>query len=82
MNNEFESPLSQSNLDKAIAQELDDIEKEVTTIGVITKDGDVGVEATVSKSIGKGWGVTAEGSWMRRTKASIAAMLTWKGKSE
>lgn len=83
-NNEFEGPLSTDVLHQQIMKELDTIQKEHAEVGVITKDGDIGVIGSVSRDIGKpgGWEVAAEGGWMKKTKAWAAAILTWKGKSE
>lgn len=68
--------------------ELEELRAEVrkarqeAELGVIVEGKDVGVTGNVTKDIGKpgGWAVAAEGSWMQKTGAKIAALLTWKGK--
>lgn len=66
---------------KASLDKLDDVPKEEASIGVVVQCNDIGVTGSVSKDIGKpgGWDVAAEGTWMRRTGAKIAALLRWKG---
>jgi hypothetical protein len=65
-------------------EKLEDVPKEEANIGVVVEGGDVGVTGSVSKDLGKpgGWDVAAEGTWMRRTGAKLAALLRWKGNSE
>lgn len=46
---------------------------------VIQQGGDVGVQGSVSKTIGKGWSVSAVGTWMKDAGWGAAAWLGWKG---
>jgi hypothetical protein len=61
-------------------RKLPDLPAEQGGIGVVAKDGDVGVEGAVNKQLGKGWFVEGEGSWMKRAGWSAAGWLGWKGK--
>lgn len=53
-------------------------------IGVLGSAADgVGIRARVSTTLGKGWSVAADGSWVHRTGWSVAAAARWsKGKSK
>lgn len=72
----FDENSIKRNLDK-----LEKVPENEANIGVVVQDGDVGVTGSVSKDIGKpgGWDVSAEGTWMRRTGAKLAALLRWRG---
>jgi hypothetical protein len=59
-------------------RKLPDLPPEEGGVGVVAQNGDVGVEGAVNKSLGKGWFVEGEGSWMRRAGWSVAGWLGWK----
>jgi hypothetical protein len=49
-------------------------------VGAVVQNGDFGVEGEVSKQLGKGVFVAAEGSWFARAGYRAAAMIGWKKK--
>jgi len=75
-----DSPFGENSIKRNL-DKLEDVPKEEASIGVVVEGGDIGVTASVSRDIGKpeGWEVAAEGTWMRKTGARLAALLKWKG---
>lgn len=71
------------NAIKRYLDKLEDVPDEGAEVGVVVEGTDVGIKGSVSKDLGKagGWDVAAEGSWMRRQGAKLAAMLRWRGKT-
>jgi hypothetical protein len=61
---------------------IKDLPREEANIGIAVEGKDVGVKGSVAKDIGKpgGWELEAQGSWMQRAGAKLAALLSWKGK--
>lgn len=68
------------NVIKRYLDDLEDLPLEHADVGVVVKDGDVGITGSVNKDIGKpgGWKFAAEGSWMHKAGKSVKALLTWK----
>lgn len=75
------SDLFTDNKIKESLEKLEDVPKNEAEIGVVVEGKDVGVTGSVSKDIGKpgGWDVAAQGTWMQRTGARLAALLRWRG---
>ena len=76
-----ENPFSDNAIKRSL-EKLEDVPREEANIGVVVEGSDVGITGSVSKDIGKagGWEVAAEGTWMRRTGAKLAALFSWRGK--
>lgn len=76
-----ESPFSDKNIRDSF-KKLENLEENKAEIGIVVEDSDIGIAGSISKDIGKpgGWEVGAEGSWMRRTGAKLAALLKWSVK--
>jgi hypothetical protein len=66
---------------KAQVERLEDLPKEQGGIGVVASNGDVGVEASVNKQLGKGWFVRGDGSWMSRAGYTVRGWFGWKGQA-
>lgn len=50
-------------------------------LGVVaSREGGVGVAGGVSKGLGKGWSLNAQGQWVHKTGWSLAAVARWKGR--
>jgi hypothetical protein len=66
---------------EALRKATKDLPPEQGGIGVVAKDGDVGVTAAVNKDLGQpgGWSVAATASWFKGAGYSAAAWLGWKG---
>lgn len=80
MNEEFKGPIFSDESLRSELSKLEEIPKSHGEVGVAATPGDIGVEGSVSKPIGKGWEVEAQGSWYLKAKAKVAALLTWTGK--
>jgi hypothetical protein len=66
---------------EALRKSIEQLPPEQGGIGVVVKPGDIGVQGSVSKEIGKGWSVTGAGQWMKEKKDRWAAgWLSWRGK--
>jgi hypothetical protein len=63
-------------------KKLPDLPDEEAHVGVVAKDGDVGVEAEGSHYIGKGWSAAGSFDWMKQKGWAVVAGLGWKGKSK
>lgn len=48
-------------------------------IGIVTEGKDVGIAGSVNKGLGKGWSLTAAGSWFKDKGYQAAAWLGWRG---
>jgi hypothetical protein len=68
-------------LAKEIHETLPNLPAEEGHVGAVVQNGDFGVEGDVSKQLGKGVFVAAEGSWFSRAGYRAAAMIGWKKKS-
>lgn len=66
---------------EALRKTIQDLPPEQGGIGVVVKPGDVGVQGSVQKSLGKGWSVGAAGQWLKNAGYSAAAWVGWKGSS-
>lgn len=62
-------------------RKLQDLPPEQGGIGVVAKEGDVGVIASGSKQLGKGWSLSGAFTYMKESSYTAAAWLGWKGKS-
>jgi hypothetical protein len=49
-------------------------------VAVVAQNGEVGVEGSIEKTLGKGIFVEGDGSWFTRTGYRVAAVLGWKQK--
>lgn len=65
---------------EALEKELKKVPAEEFKVGAAAKDGDVGVAAEGSKSLGKGWSVSGAFQWMKDAGWSTWAGFSWKGK--
>jgi hypothetical protein len=72
----FSNDATAAQLDK-----LKDLPPEQGGIGIAVENGDVGVQGAASKELGKGWRLTAAGSWFVTKGYAAAAWVGWKGKS-
>lgn len=61
-------------------KKLPDLPAEEAHVGLVAKDGDVGVQAEGSKALGKGWSAAGAVEWMKNTGWSLLGGLSWKGK--
>ena len=71
-----ENPFSSDKL----SDQLKKLPDNEANVGVVVEGKDIGITGSVSKDVGKpgGWWFGAEGTWTK-TKAKLAALLTWKG---
>lgn len=74
------NPFSSESLSVQLKR-LDTLPSDEAHIGVVVKDGDVGVAVDASKTIGKGWSAAGSFEFMDVTGWAAAAGLTWKKKS-
>lgn len=61
-------------------KKLDTLPAEQAGVGLVAENGDVGIVAAGSKTLGKGWSVRGSLAYMKDAGYSAAAWLGWKGK--
>lgn len=77
----MDNPFGPEVLAKAVNETLPELAKEEAHIGVAAQNNEVGVEGSISKTLGsKGVFVEGQGSFFMRSGYRVAAMLGWRKK--
>ena len=73
-----ESPFSPDAM-KAQLAKLPELPVEEAHAGVVVKAGDIGIEASGSKYLGKGWSAASSFEWMKKKGWQVVAGIGWTG---
>lgn len=65
---------------KSAVKKLPDLPPEQVNVGVVAKDGDIGVEVEGNKQLGNGFFVEGDASWWKTKGYQVAGWFGWKGK--
>lgn len=66
---------------EALRKTIQNTPSETASIGVTAEQGEIGIAGSANKTLGKGWSLTAAGSWAKTKGYAVGAWLGWTGKT-